>query len=117
MLQLITYIFQKDGTATNILDILFPYGDIAVAELIDVQTDETGNNVTQMYQLIGAINDERVPGPASSLNYINDNLYSKADPAINEHSYYITNKYIIFNITMNISTIKNKVSQIMLRII
>ena len=69
--------------------ILFPYGDIAIAELVDVQLNDLGN-VIQMYQLIVDINDKRVPGLESILNYINENFFNKADPAINEHSYYIT---------------------------
>ena len=69
---------------------LFPYGDIAIAELVDVQINEIGNNVIQMYQFVGAINDKRVPGLESILNCTNKNFFSKADPAVNGHSYYIT---------------------------
>ena len=68
------YLFQKDGTVKHILDRLFPYSEIAVAELIDVQINEIGNNVVQMYQFVGDINDERVPGLESVLNYTNDNF-------------------------------------------
>ena len=64
---------QEDGTVKNILDILFPYGDIAVAELIDAQLNDLGP-VIQMYQFIGGINDERVPGLEPILNCINDFL-------------------------------------------
>ena len=46
-----------------------------------------------MYQLVGDINDERAPGLGSISKYINDNLFNKADPAANEHSYYITKAY------------------------
>ena len=83
--------FQKDGTVKNIIDILFPYGDIAVAELVDVQLNDLGP-VIQMYQFIGDINDEGVPGLESILNYINENL-NKTDPAVNGHSYYITKAF------------------------
>ena len=55
------YLVQEDGTVKNILGMLFPYGDIAVAELVDVQLNDLGP-VVQMYQFIGDINDERVPG-------------------------------------------------------
>ena len=44
-----------------------------------------------MYQLIGIINAGKVTGLASILNYMSDNLFSKDDPAINEHHYNITN--------------------------
>ena len=63
------YLVQEDGTVKNILDTLFAYGDIAVAELVDVQLNAFGP-VTQMYQFIGDINDNRVPGLESILNYI-----------------------------------------------
>ena len=43
-----------------------------------------------MYQLMGIINDEQVPGLDSILNYMNENLFSKDEPAINEHHYHIT---------------------------
>ena len=62
------YLIQEDGTVKNILDILFPYGDIAVAELVDVQLNGLGP-VIQMYQFIVDINNERVPGLESILNY------------------------------------------------
>ena len=71
---------------------LFPYGDIAVAELVGVQLNGLGP-VTQMYHFIGDINDERVPGLESILNYINENFFNKTDPAVNGHSYYITKAF------------------------
>ena len=86
------YLTQEDGTVKNILDMVFPYGDIAVAELADAQLNDLGP-VIQMYQFIGDINDERVPGLESILNYINENLFNKTDPAVNEHSYYITKTF------------------------
>ena len=86
------YLIQEDGTVKNILDILFAYGNIAVAELVDVQLNEFGP-VTQMYQFIGDINDNRVPGLESILNYIDENFFNKADPAVNEHNYYINKAF------------------------
>ena len=68
------YLFQRDGTVKHILDILFPYGDIAIAELVDVQLNDLGT-VIQMCQFIGDINDKRVPGLESILNYINENTF------------------------------------------
>ena len=85
------YLYQKDGTV-NILDILFSYGNIAVAELVDVQLTELGP-VIQLYQFIWDINDKRVPGLESILNYIDENFFNKADPAVNEHSYYINKTF------------------------
>ena len=71
-----------------------PKTDISIAEPIDVQIDEKGNNITQMYQLIGIINDEKVPGLENILNYMNENSFGKDEPAINEHHYHITKKTI-----------------------
>ena len=43
-----------------------------------------------MYQLIGIINGGKVPGLESILNYMNENLFSKDDTALNERHYHIT---------------------------
>ena len=64
--------------------------DISIAEPIDVQIDELGNDNIQMYQLIGIISDEKVGGLESLLNYTDENSFSKDDPAINENHYHIT---------------------------
>ena len=45
-----------------------------------------------MYQFLGDINDTKVAGLEPILNYINDNFFSKADPAVNEHYYNTTKK-------------------------
>ena len=37
---------------------------------------------------------KRIPGLASILNHMNENLFSKDEPAINEHHYHITKKTI-----------------------
>ena len=71
-----------------------PKSDISVAESYDVQIDELGDNVTTMYQFIGKINDTKVGGLGSLLDYVNENFFSKYDPAINEHHYHITKKTI-----------------------
>ena len=74
----------------NIVDIFIPKSDISIAEPYDVIIDEIGNNVISMYQFIGDINDTKVGGLESLLNYMNENFFSKDDPAINEHHYRIT---------------------------
>ena len=89
--------------------------DIRIAEPIEAQIDELGNTTIQMYQLIGTINDEKAGGLESLLNYMNANLFSKDDPATNEHHYHITKKqyneetHNIYNLdktkTYNIKTI------------
>ena len=86
------YLIQEDGTVKNILDTLFPYGDIAVAGLVDVQLNGLGPMV-QMYQFIGDINGERIPGLESILNYISKNFFNKTGPAVNEHIYYINEAF------------------------
>ena len=45
-----------------------------------------------MYQFIGIINDTKVGGVESLLNYMNENCFSKDDPAINEHHYHTIKK-------------------------
>ena len=73
----------------------------------DVIIDELGNNAITMYQLIGDINDTKAGGLESLLNYMNENLFSKDEPAINEHHYHITKKQYneeannIYNIDKN----------------
>ena len=88
-----------------------------------------------MYQLIGIINDEKVLGLVSILNYMNESFFSKDDPVINEHRYHITKKqyneetqnihnidktktYIfkIIEIRLNIITIKHEMSIITLQL-
>ena len=76
---------------------------ISIAEPIDTQIDELGNNVITMYQFIGIISDGKVPGLESILNYINESFYSKDEPAINEHRYHAiknntTKKHITYTI-------------------
>ena len=71
--------------------IFIPKRDISVAEPI-VQIDALGNHTTQMYQLIGVINDEKV-GLESLLNHTNKISFSKDDPAMNERHYRINKKY------------------------
>ena len=50
-----------------------------------------------MYQLISIISDKKVPGLESILNYMNEDLLNKDEPATNEHHYHITK----VNITKN----------------
>ena len=67
-----------------------PKSDTSIAEPIDVQIDELGNNTIHMYQLIGNINYEKVGGLEPLLNCMNENFFSKDDPAINEHQRHLT---------------------------
>ena len=83
--------FQENSPPKNIEDIFIPKSDISTALPYDVIIDELGNNVISMYKFIGAINDTKV-GLESLLNYMNENFFSKDDPAINEHHYHITKK-------------------------
>ena len=45
-----------------------------------------------MYQFIGAINDTKVGGLESLLNYMNENCFTKDVPAINAHHYHSSKK-------------------------
>ena len=82
--------------------------DRSIAEPYDVIIDETGNNIIFiMWQFIGETSDTKVGGLESLLNYMNENFFSKDDPAINEHHYHITKKqyneetHNIYNIDKN----------------
>ena len=85
-------LFQENEVPKNIKETFVPKSDISIAVPYDVVIDELGNNVITMYQFIGDINDTKVGGLESLLNYMNDNFFSKDDPAINEHHYHITKK-------------------------
>ena len=76
----------------NIKSIFIPKTDISISEPVEVQLDELGENVINMYQFIGEINDTKVGGLESLLNYMNENFFSKDEPAVNEHHYHITRK-------------------------
>ena len=76
----------------KILDFFIAKRDISIALPYDVIIDELGNNVISMSQFIGDINDTKVCGLESLLNYMNENFFTKGDPAINEHHYHITKK-------------------------
>ena len=64
--------------------------DTRVAEPYGVQVAECGDNFITMYQFIGNINDTKVGVLESLLNFMNENTFSKDDPAINGHHYHIT---------------------------
>ena len=83
-------LFQENEQPKTINDIFIPKTYFSTAEPIDIRIDELGNNIVQVCQLIGIINDEKVHGLERMLNYMNDNLFSKDDPATNEHHYHIT---------------------------
>ena len=83
---------EANDEPKNIKDTFMAKNEISVAEPIEVQIDETGNKFITMYQFNGDINDSKVPGLESVLNYMNENFFSKDDPAINEHHYHITRK-------------------------
>ena len=65
-------LFQENEQPQNIIDIYIPKTDISITEPIDTQIDELGNNTITMYQLIGDINDTKVPGLESLSNYMNE---------------------------------------------
>ena len=85
-------LFQENAPPKNIEDTFIPQSDISIALPYDVVTGELGKNVISMYQFIGGINDTKVGGLESLLNYMNENFSTKDDPAMNEHHYHITKK-------------------------
>ena len=74
----------------------------------DVQVDELSNNYITMYQLIGEINDTKVGGLESLLNYKTENFFTKDDPATNEHHYHITKNNTIKIYMILTTSIKNQ---------
>ena len=88
-------LFQENAPPKNIEDIFIPQSDISIALPYDVIIDELGNNVISMYQFIGDINDTKAGGLEPLLNYMNEDFFTKDDPAINEHHYHITNKQYV----------------------
>ena len=85
-------IFQENESPQNIKDTFLNKNTISIAEPYDVQIDENGDNFITMYQFIGHINDTTVAGLESLLNYMNENFFSKDEPAVNEHQYHVTIK-------------------------
>ena len=84
--------FQENAPPKNIEGAFIPQSDISIALPYDVVIDELGNSVITMYQFIGYINDTKVGGLESLLHCLNENIFTKDDPAINEHHYHITKK-------------------------
>ena len=82
----------KENEIKSLTDIFILKSDISIAEPYDVVIDELGNNIIQMYQFVGDIDDTKVGGLESLLNYMNENFFSKDEPAVNEHHYHITKK-------------------------
>ena len=64
--------FQENEQPRNIKDMLISKSDISVAESYYVQIGELGDNGITMYQFIGDINDTKVGGLESLLDYTND---------------------------------------------
>ena len=108
-------LFQENEPPKNITDIFTPKNDISIAEPYDVIIDELGNNVITMYQFIGDISDDKIGGLESLLYYMNENFFSKDEPAINEHHYHITKKQ--YNEKTNTIYNIEKAKHITLRII
>ena len=67
-------LFQENEPPKNIIDIFTPNSDISVAESYDAHTDELGNNAITMYPFSGDMNDTKVGGLESLLNYMTENF-------------------------------------------
>ena len=114
-------LFQENEEPQNIKDTFMNKNTISIAEPYDVQIDENGNNFIKMYQSIGDINDRKVAGLESLLNYMNENFFSKDEPAVNQHSYNITKNnimkiYRIFIISIKVSLITLRIIDILMNI-
>ena len=88
-------LFQANESPQDIKDTCMNKNNISIAEPYDVQIDELGDNIIQMYQFIGDINDTKVAGLESLLNYMNENFFNKGEPSANEHHYHIIEKQYI----------------------
>ena len=102
-------LWKENEQPKNINGTFIHKPDISIAEPIEVQLGELVNNTTQVYQLIGIINDEKV-GQESFLNCMNDNFVSKY------HHYHMTKEqyneetHNIYNIDKaNICNIKHSI--------
>ena len=74
-------LFQENAPPKDIEDTFIPQSGISIALPYDVVIDELGKNVITMYQFIGDANDTKVGGLESLLNYMNENFFTKDDPA------------------------------------
>ena len=104
-------LLQENEAPQNVKDTFMKKNLISIAEPYDVHIDAMGDNIIQMYQFMGDVNDTKVAVLESLLNYMNENFFSKNGPAVNEHHYYITKNSImkiciIFIIPIKISLIK-----------
>ena len=70
-------LFQENEQPKTINDIFVPNTDIIIAEPIEVQIDELGNNTIQMYQFISIPNDEHICGLEPLLKYMNEHFSVK----------------------------------------
>ena len=85
-------LFQENTPLKHIEDIFIPQSGISIALHYDVVIDGLGNGVIIMYQFIGDINGTKAGGLEPLLSYMNENFFTKDDPAINGHHYHITKK-------------------------
>ena len=54
---------------THIFESLINQNNISIAEPVEIQIDESVNNVITMYEFVGDINDNKVPGLESITLY------------------------------------------------
>ena len=83
---------SQEEKLTNNFELLINQTDISIAEPVEIQIDELGNNGITMYQFVGDTSDNKMPGLESIINYMNGNVYTTYDSAINQHNYNTTKK-------------------------
>ena len=103
-----TSVFQEDELPKHINGIFIPSSGISTAVPYDVQIGELCNNAITMYQFIGDIKDTKVGCLESLLSYENENIYTKDNPSINQHSYHTTKKQHNEETNNNYNIYKNK---------
>ena len=114
-------LFQENEAPQNMKDTFMNKNTTSIAEPYDVQIDEMGDNNIQMYQFIGDTNDTKVAGLGSLLHYMNENFFSKDEPAVNEHHYHMTKnntlKKQIISMSIKVNLVISKITGIHVNII
>ena len=101
---------DENETPQNIKDTFMFKSNISKSKPYDVVIDEFGNSI-QMYQFIGPINDTKVAGLESLLNYMNENFFSKDEQQVYDRQYNITKnntltKQITYTILIKVNLIR-----------
>ena len=108
-------IFQENELPKNINDIFIPNCDISIAEPYDVIIDELSHSVITMCQFIGDINDTKVGGLESLLNYMKTSSVRMSQLLMNIITALLKRnkmkKQIIFTMSIEVNLIISKINR------